>query len=69
MGLIISDTITENTMPIGKAASKVVAQTAAREFQSEKPLVLMVVITAIHKPKITFILTFEILGNIAAKAL
>mgnify|MGYP006879613905 FL=1 len=64
-------------MPIGKAASKVVAQTAAREFQSEKPLVLMVVITAImdsivtaiHKPKITFILTFEILGNIAAKAL
>ena len=64
-------------MPIGKAASKVEAHTEARWFQSEKLLVLMVVmtamidsiVTAIHKPKITFILTFEILGNIAAKAL
>ena len=77
LGLMIRDIITEKTMTIGRAASKVDAHTEVRWFQSVKLLVLMVVITAIidsivtaiHKPKTTFILTFEILGNIAAKAL
>lgn len=77
LGLMINERIMEKKIPIGRAVNKLAIHIERKWCQSEKSLRLIVVtmamidsmITAMHRPKMTFICTVEISGNNARNIL